>query len=128
MSPTQRSLTRLRQEGYLAAVVERFNPHARVRQDLFGFADVVAVRAVDPPGVLAVQATTASNLAARRTKVAALATVRVWLAAGNRLELWAWAKRGPRGRRKLWTLTREPVRLADLATLPMDPLTKGAPA
>lgn len=52
-SPTQRSLRYLREQGYLPAVVEKWNPHAHVRQDLFGFVDIVAVRRDE---TLAVQA------------------------------------------------------------------------
>ena len=62
-SPTSRTLQVLRREGYLAAVAEKWNPHSRTRADLFGFADVLAVRAGAP--VLAVQATSAGNHAAR---------------------------------------------------------------
>ena len=64
-SPTQRTLNHLRRRGYLAAVVERFNPHVGehgIRQDLFGFLDLLAIRA-DKPGVLGIQATSASNAA-----------------------------------------------------------------
>jgi hypothetical protein len=51
MSPTQRSLAHLRRLGYQARVVERWNPFARVRQDLFGGrtrAESGAVGAGDP--------------------------------------------------------------------------------
>ena len=42
--PTQRTLARLRQEGALeVAIVEHWNPHARIRQDLFGFIDILAI-------------------------------------------------------------------------------------
>jgi hypothetical protein len=36
VTPTQRSLAYLRAEGWQVAIVERWNPHARIRQDLFG--------------------------------------------------------------------------------------------
>ena len=39
-TPTARSLNRLRADGWLAQVVERWNAHAMIRQDLFGFIDV----------------------------------------------------------------------------------------
>lgn len=52
-SPTQRSLEYLRKAGYLPAVVEKWNPHAGIRQDLYGFIDVVAIRRDE---TLAVQA------------------------------------------------------------------------
>lgn len=66
-SPTQRSLAKLREEGYQVAVVERWNPHARIRQDLFGFADLLAVGNGE---TVAVQTTSASNMAARIRKIA----------------------------------------------------------
>lgn len=44
MTPTQRSLKQLRLAGWLCAVTERWNPHVKIRQDLFGFADLIAVK------------------------------------------------------------------------------------
>jgi len=35
-SPTQRTLKKLRDEVYLAQVVEKWNAFAKIRQDLFG--------------------------------------------------------------------------------------------
>ena len=46
-TPTARTLATMRQEGWTVQVVERWNPHARIRQDLFGWADLLAVH----PGV-----------------------------------------------------------------------------
>ncbi len=111
-SPTARSLALLRADGYLAQVVERYNAHARVRVDLFGCIDLLAVK----PGeaVLGVQATTASNLAARAKKALACPRLRTWLAAECRFVLHGWAKKGPRGKRKLWHVSVREVTLADL--------------
>jgi hypothetical protein len=68
-SPTQLSLKRLRELGYEAAVVEKWNPHAKIRQDLFGCIDILAL---DESGrSIWVQTTSASNMAARRTKLKA---------------------------------------------------------
>jgi len=58
MSPTQRSLAHLKELGYTAKVVERWNPFAKIRQDLFG-TDVLVLKPGEP--VLVVQATTGSN-------------------------------------------------------------------
>lgn len=110
-SPTQRTLAALRSLGYLAAVVERWNPHAKIRQDLFGFIDVLAVGRDDnlpggPQRTLAVQATSGSNVASRLTKLrsdaVAPAVARVQ-AAGWTVEVWGWRKNS-KGR---WTLRRE---------------------
>ncbi len=104
MSPTQRSLQHLKALGYYAKVVEKWNPFAKIRQDLFG-ADVLALKAGEP--VLVVQATTGSNHAARRTKLEAAGFITLWTSAGAILEIWSWAKQGPRGSRKTWQVRRE---------------------
>jgi hypothetical protein len=37
-----------------------------------------------------------------------------WLKAGGRFEVVSWAKRGARGKRKVWTVRREELTIADL--------------
>jgi len=64
--PAQRTLEYLRGLGYRVAVVERWNPYARIRQDCFGCIDVLAVRGDE---TLAVQATSGSNVSARVAKM-----------------------------------------------------------
>lgn len=113
MTPTARSLAHLRKAGALAAVVEKYNPHAKVRQDLFGFCDVIAVEP-GQPGVLLVQACMVGDQSKRLAKVRTEPRVRPCLDAQNRVAVFAWAKRGARGKRKLWTLTVTPVRTDDL--------------
>lgn len=66
MSPTQRTLAKLRKDGYLAAVVEKWNPHARCRQDLFGVVDVIGLGHGE---TIAVQCTSASHVAERVQKI-----------------------------------------------------------
>lgn len=88
-SPTSRSLALLREQGYLVAVVEKYNPHARIRQDLFGFIDIIAVRDGE---TLAVQATSGSNVSARVAKIAASDTAPMVRKAGWRVEVWGWRK------------------------------------
>lgn len=65
-SPTQRSLQYLRELGYKCAIVEHWNPHAMIRQDLFGFVDLLAIRKGE---TLAVQTTTSDHLAHRIAKL-----------------------------------------------------------
>lgn len=89
MTPTQRTLAKLRADGWLPAVVERWNPHARIRQDLFGFIDILAVRDGE---TLAVQATSGSNVSARVAKIAASDTAPMVRKAGWRVEVWGWRK------------------------------------
>ncbi len=66
-SPTQLSLKKLREEGYTVQVVEYWNSFARIRIDLFGFIDIIALKGKE---VLAVQTTSASNMSARCKKIA----------------------------------------------------------
>lgn len=124
MSPTARALAQLRKDGWLAEVVERFIPGARVRKDLFGFIDIAAIHPPIAPhtvfhvGIFGVQVTTKAHMADRLAKIAAPPCVekaRIYLNNGNTLEIWGYAKQGPRGGRKTWTLTRRVVTLGDLA-------------
>jgi hypothetical protein len=69
MSPTQLSLKHLRESGWTTlAIVEYWNPFARVRKDLFGFIDILAIN--DEGEVLAVQTTSYTNINARCKKIA----------------------------------------------------------
>lgn len=110
MTPTARTLAECRRRGWIAQVVEKWNPHARIRQDLFGCIDVLAIA---PSGLLGIQACAGASHAARRTKALAEPRLRAWLDAGARFEVWSWAKRGARGKRKTWTLREEAVTFAD---------------
>lgn len=112
MSPTQRSLALCKKEGWTAAIVERWNAYARIRQDLFGCIDLLVLDG--QPGPLGVQVTAGSSHAARRTKMLAEPRLRAWLEAGARAEVWSWSKTGARGKRKLWTLRREPIILSQV--------------
>ena len=93
MSPTRRTLERLRAEGWMAAVVERWNPHAGVRQDLFGVLDIVALRGGETLGV---QATSASHVAHRLRKLEDSPALAALREAGWTVQLWGWRKK--RGR------------------------------
>lgn len=102
-SPTERTLKQLKQWGYMPAVVERWNPWAKIRQDLFGFADIVAIHP-EIEGVLAVQCTTDANLGERMKKVQDNATARIWRKSKNAIWIVGWAKRGARGKAKHWRM------------------------
>lgn len=90
-SPTQRSMAELRKRGYTARIVEHWNAHANKKQDLFGFGDILAVKA-DVPGSLIVQTTTGSHLANRIQKAERLEAYKTWLKAGNQVEFHGWRK------------------------------------
>lgn len=98
-SPTQRSLEKLRSEGYTVAVVERYNSFTKRRHDLFGFIDVLAIRGGE---TLAVQTTSASNMSARAAKIAEADTTSAVRAAGWRIVVHGWIKRNPKSKRSYW--------------------------
>lgn len=102
---TQMTLAWLRAEGWEPAVVERWVPNPRskaggVRRDLFGVADIVAVR---PGRTVAVQSTGPSGHAAHRRDMLASVGVPSLVAAGWEVWLVSWRKllvrRGGRARR-----------------------------
>lgn len=103
MSPTQRTLKYFRDQGAIAKVVERFVkfPHMKhgVRQDLWG-ADIQVIQGQK---LLAVQTCAGSGHAKRTTRATADPLVQAWLRTGNGFEIWSWSKKGPRGKRKLWS-------------------------
>lgn len=98
--PTARTLAKLRKDGWTCAVVEKWIPQTKRRLDAFGGIDIIAIRTGETLGI---QCTSQSNVSARVKKLTAEPQMKIWIDAGNRLEVWGWAKRGPAGKRKLWT-------------------------
>ena len=90
-SPVQRTLKLLRKRGYMAAVVERWNAFARIRQDLFGVIDVLAV---GNGQTVAVQTTSSSNVASRVAKLSASEALPEMRRAGWRVLVHGCASRG----------------------------------
>jgi hypothetical protein len=88
-SPTQRSLEHLREQGYHCEIVEKWNPWRKVRQDLWGWCDILAIRRDE---VLAVQVTSA-GVAARIKKIQESDTVAKVREAGIRVVVHGWTKR-----------------------------------
>jgi hypothetical protein len=92
--------------------VERWVAPARRRIDLGGFIDCVFWH--PQHGILGVQCTTSEHAMERLHKILQLSEAALWLAAGGRIQVQAWGRRGKQGKRKLWTLTTErEVTLAD---------------
>ena len=107
-SPTARSLQYCRSHGLPASVVERWNPHAKIRQDAFGFIDVIVLDTTNH-AIIGVQATSGSNHGARRRKILDEPRALSWVNAGGLIEVWSWSKRPGVTKRKVWTLRREEV-------------------
>lgn len=94
MTPTARSLELLREQGHHAEVVEKWNAHTKQRKDLFNFGDILAIKTDGEPGVVIVQTTSNSNMAARIDKIRAEPLAVAWLRASphNRIEVHGWGK------------------------------------
>jgi len=113
-SPTQRTLKLFRDAGWTCSVVEKFNRFARVRQDVFGFGDILAFAIPKPlletetkygnlgHGIALIQATSDTNISSRMKKVKENQATRGWLSSGGRIFVVGWGKRGARGKKKLW--------------------------
>jgi hypothetical protein len=62
-----------------------------------------------PGRVIGIQATSGSNHSKRVDKARAEPRLATWLGAGCTFAVWSWAKRGARGKRKVWTLREEHI-------------------
>ncbi len=98
-SPTQRTLAKLRADGWTCQVVEHWNPFSRTRLDLFGVIDIVAVR---PGAILGVQCTSMDNLSKRIAKAKAEPRLQAWLEAGGLFECHGWRKLTRGQKRPTW--------------------------
>jgi hypothetical protein len=102
-TPTQRSLAKLRGDGWLCAIVEHWNHFCKIRQDLFGFADIIAFHP-KTADVLLVQTTTSDHVSKRVAKITENHAAKEWLRWDmRRVVVHGWAKTGERGKRKTWT-------------------------
>ena len=115
----QRSLILLREEGYVCGITEKFNSFVRIRQDYpydsNGFADIIAYHP-NRNEVLAIQACSdnGGDVMAHSRKIKKSINAYKWvLQDSRRLEIWGFGKRGKRGKRKVWTLRKIPIRPED---------------
>jgi len=106
--PVERSLKWYRKQGWYAYSVSRYVSQAKRTVDFANFADIIAYS----PAlgcIVACQSTTTANQAARVSKILALESAGAWWKAGGDIVVHGWAKKGARGKRKLWELTVTPV-------------------
>lgn len=106
MTPTARTLRWLESHGYYACTVERYCSFTKRRHDAFSFGDILAFPNQPFAGtvVALVQATSGSNVSGRIAKIRGIGLSDAWLShEGRAILVFGWAKRGPRGKRKLWT-------------------------
>ena len=119
----QRSVKYLKDNGYLVQIVERWNHFAKVRQDMFGWIDIVAVKPGKP--ILGVQTTTGNMAAVRLDKARGNEALKAWISGGGQLVVHSWDKRGPRGKRKVWTVVERWVSMSDLESVPQLQASEG---
>lgn len=81
--------------------MERWNPFAKVTQDLFGFIDIVCLTGYD---IVGVQCTSAKNHASRRVKILDSPLAREWVRSGGRILVISWKKQG-----RLWVEREEEI-------------------
>lgn len=92
LSPTQRTIKELKAQGFDCGIVEKWNAYAKVRQDLFGIIDILAL---DPErGFIGVQCTGSdySGHLRKLTEEKAQECLNWIKTPGGVLELWAWRK------------------------------------
>ena len=89
MSPTQRSLKLLREQGYKPWIVEHWNHFARKRQDLYGCIDILAIGNGE---TLAVQTTSRSNVATREKKIVENEYYLEMVRSGWKVQVHGWGK------------------------------------
>ena len=68
VSATQKTLKKLRDEGYLCEIVEHTIPFTFIKRDLFGFIDILAIKGNE---ILAVQTTAGGHSSDRVKKIEA---------------------------------------------------------
>lgn len=92
MTPSQRSLKLLRNDGWIVDSVEKYIHQTKQRKDLWGFVDLIAMKPGELP--LLVQVTSGSNTAARRTKILTECRENALCAlkSGFRIEVHGWRK------------------------------------
>ena len=102
ISPTQRTLKYLRQEGYLAGIVERYVSIPGTfskRIDLFNFIDIIAIKENE---IWAIQSCGQTGFAAHDRTILTNDRAPLWLKAGGRIKLIAWRKlKVERGKKRM---------------------------
>ena len=101
MTPTQRTLKLMRERGWIAEVTERSIPGANIRKDLWTFCDVLCIHP-ESGEILAVQTTSASNMAARVKKIGDCELTPIVRKCGIGIHVHGWI--APTKNKRLWTV------------------------
>ncbi|HEX5433529.1 MAG TPA: hypothetical protein VFY05_04775 [Candidatus Angelobacter sp.] len=131
----------LKSQGYAVQNVEqtirwpkkngRRDEHGRplewemVKKDLWGFADLVAVK-IGEKGTIYIQTTTADHAQDRIQKIAGIVEARTILDGGNRIHVHAWKQKGGNGKPKSRHLTVTGIKFDEDGILETEELYSGA--
>jgi hypothetical protein len=128
MSPATRTLSKLRSDGWMADICERFitagaNRSFGNRKDLFNLFDIVAMRPDD--GIMGVQCFTTAWTEHELKMSDNAVAVRTWLNSGGLIQLWGWRKlklrRGSKAIR--WTPKVKQMWMYDDGTINIEEIT-----
>lgn len=108
---TKLSTDHLEADGWIVGNVEKWVPHTPIRQDLFGFADLVAVKPGRTPQLI--QVTSSSNMAARVSKILASHLAIVCLMGGLEIVVHGWREKTKANPTR--SLREQHITLADFA-------------
>ena len=91
-TPSARTKRYMEGLGYMVGTVERYNHVTQRRHDLFGFFDLIAVRADE---IIGLQVTSTNNMSARVKKIWEECddSARSWIAAGGIIVVQGWSKK-----------------------------------
>jgi len=89
MTTTQRSLKLMRERGFYAEVVERYNVFSKVKNDFAGFIDILCL---GDNKIIGVQTTSYSNISARRKKILEHENYSVVKNSGIEIHIHGWRK------------------------------------
>lgn len=89
-SPTQRALKVLRDRGFIVHITEKWNAFAHIRQDAFGFGDLLAMK--ENEGITLVQVTSAAHHSTRKNKIIGIPDALTWLKCGGRILVMSFKK------------------------------------
>jgi len=120
LSPTQRTIAYLKDQGLICGQVERWIPNPKlpgggIRKDLFGFIDIISISPAD--GIIGIQSC-GSDFSGHYKKITEekAEEVAAWLEAGAKLQLIGWRKlkkvRG--GKQMVWSPRIVEITLQDL--------------
>lgn len=111
-SSNQRSSNECRKRGWIPSIVEKFVVQIHHRFDCWGILDLVAL-SKDFNGIIGIQATDHHRYEEHLTMLKRHPHAKLFVEQGNTLLLWSWAKRGARGKRKMWELKEHDLKPSD---------------